>query len=599
VRSLVAAVILLLVAAPAPAHAQIDQSAQALSGLWYNQVVFTPEAQGALTVRRSGAHWRASIRNINAIDSGDGDELRFHFGEHGDFRGKLNGDAIEGFWIQPMTQNGSAERFATPLTLRRNGATWSGDVKPVPDTLTLYLDIFTDTDGKLKAAFRNFENNARGGASQFLVTQSGDTVNFDAPSGDGSSVHHQGAILHDPDRIRIAWQDLNHTFDLARASPRDAAGFYPRPPGASAYVYRQPEQTDDGWRTARAADAGIDEAALARAVQHIIDGDPASRRPSLIHSMLVAHRGRLVLEEYFFGTDREMTHDIRSAGKTFGSVMLGTAMQRGVSISPDTHIYPLLSAMGPFANPDPRKDQITLTDLMTHTAGLECNDNDDNSVGNEGRMASQTEQPNWWKYTLDLPMAHDPGQRYAYCSANENLVGAAITTATHTWLPEWFDRTIAQPLQFGRYYWNLMPNGEGYLGGGAFMRPRDLLKLGQAYLDGGVWNGRRIVSADWVRQSTTARIEVSPATTGLTQEEFENFYVPAQDGYAWHLAQTHANGRDYATYMATGNGGQLLIVIPECDLAVVFTGGNYMQGGIWLRWRDDIVGAIIIPGLRN
>src|SRR5690349_6298133 len=87
VRSLVAAVILLLVAAPAPAHAQIDQSAQALSGLWYNQVVFTPEAQGALTVRRSGAHWRASIRNINAIESGDGDELRFHFGEHGDFRG--------------------------------------------------------------------------------------------------------------------------------------------------------------------------------------------------------------------------------------------------------------------------------------------------------------------------------------------------------------------------------------------------------------------------------------------------------------------------------------------------------------------------------
>src|SRR5262249_6916719 len=125
-----------------------------------------------------------------------------------------------------------------------------------------------------------------------------------------------------------------------------------------------------------------------------------------------------------------------------------------------------------------------------------------------------------------------------------------------------------------------------------------LLKLGQTFLDGGVWNGRRIVSAEWVQQSTTSRIQISPQTTGLTEEEFENFYSPAEDGYAWHLGQTRANGRDYATYAATGNGGQLLIVIPQCDLAVVFTGGNYMQGGIWLHWRDDIVGAIIIPGMQ-
>jgi CubicO group peptidase (beta-lactamase class C family) len=232
---------------------------------------------------------------------------------------------------------------------------------------------------------------------------------------------------------------------------------------------------------------------------------------------------------------------------------------------------------------------------MTHTSGLDCNDNNDNSLGNEDTMQTQKKQPDWWKYTLDLPMAHDPGTRYAYCSANMNLMGAALTTASHTWLPELFERTIAGPLQFGPYYWNLMPTDEGYLGGGAWLRPRDLLKVGQAYLDGGVWQGRRIVDASWVTQSTAPRMHVSPATTGLTPEEFGDFYGEGDDAYAWHLGGVRDGKRDY---MATGNGGQILLVIPKFDLVVVFTGANYRQGGIWGRWGDEIVNKQIIPAIR-
>src|ERR1044072_5704543 len=102
-------------------------------------------------------------------------------------------------------------------------------------------------------------------------------------------------------------------------------------------------------------------------------------------------------------------------------------------------------------------------------------------------MQTQTAQPDWWKYTLDLPMAHDPGTRYAYCSANINLVGGALTEANRTWLPDLCRTQVADPLQFGKWHWNLMPTGEGYLGGGAFLRPRDLLKIGQMYMNGGLW----------------------------------------------------------------------------------------------------------------
>src|SRR5262249_55956879 len=152
------------------------------------------------------------------------------------------------------------------------------------------------------------------------------------------------------------------------------------------------------WSIARASDVGIDEEALTRLIQKLIDADPTARRPSLIHSILVARRGKLVLEEYFFGQDRETLHDLRSAGKTFASVMLGAIVRQGVPISPETKVYDLLAGIGPFANPDPRRSQITLAHLMTHTAGLAIDDNDDASPGNESTMQTQTQQPNWWKY---------------------------------------------------------------------------------------------------------------------------------------------------------------------------------------------------------
>jgi CubicO group peptidase (beta-lactamase class C family) len=242
--------------------------------------------------------------------------------------------------------------------------------------------------------------------------------------------------------------------------------------------------------------------------------------------------------------------------------------------------------------------KVTLAHLMTHTSGLACNDYDDDSPGNEDTLQGQSAQPDWWKYALDLPLAHEPGTRYAYCSAGTNLVGGALKAVTGTWLPELFDASVARPLQFGTYHWNLMPTEEGYLGGGAHLRPRDLLKVGQAYLGGGVWNGRRIVDAAWVSRSTSAQLRVSPVTTGLTPEEFRNSYAEADEGLAWHLSGVRSATRAHFAYVASGNGGQLLIVVPELDLAVVFTGGNYGQGGIWSRWADEIVGGEIIPAIR-
>jgi CubicO group peptidase (beta-lactamase class C family) len=214
-------------------------------------------------------------------------------------------------------------------------------------------------------------------------------------------------------------------------------------------------------------------------------------------------------------------------------------------------------------------------------------------------MQSQGTQPDWWKYTLDLPVIHDPGTRYAYCSGGMNLMGAALTVASGEWLPELFERTVARPLQFGPWSWNLMPTGEGYAGGGAHVRPRDLLKIGQLYLDHGVWNGQRLIDSAWVARSTSPQIEVSPATTGLDSTAFGEFYGRGADGFAWHLSRLDTGTRTVNAYSATGNGGQLLVVVPAYDLAVVFTAANYQQGGIWLRFQSEIVPREIVPAIRE
>ena len=593
----------LLRAADAQAAAVDD-----IIGLWAFETSFPVGLVGELALTRSRSTWRGTIQGATAEADAHGNGVRLVFPDEGGiFRGSLDHDGrlLTGFWVRremtddPRYPEGAAQGYAMPLALRSEGVDrWRATVVPLPDPFTLYLSIFRDESGALKAAIRNPEHHRHGPAMQLHATLQGDRLRLGAAAQSGES-DLIATVSRDRKRIDLRWESLKRTLSLTRATPAQAALFTARPRGEPRYTYRAPQDLGDGWRTARARDLGVDEAALARAVQRIIDVDPSSPRAWLIHSIAVAYRGRLILDEYFYGHGPDIPHDMRSASKTFSSVVLGAAMMDGAKISPQTRLYEVMAPLGPFAFPDPRKDRITLAHVMTHTTGLACDDNADSpSPGGEDVMQTQRAQPDWWKFTLDLPIVHEPGERYAYCSGVISLTGGALTLATGEWLPALFDRTVAQPLQFGRYYWNVMPTGEGYLGGGAFVRTRDFLKLGQAYLDSGVWNGRRIVTEDWVRDSLAPHARISPETTGKSGDDFANAYYEVDEGYAWHHISVKSGGKTYPAYHGNGNGGQLLLVVPQFDLAVMFTAGNYRQG-LWNRERDDIAGEMIIPALNR
>ena len=213
-------------------------------------------------------------------------------------------------------------------------------------------------------------------------------------------------------------------------------------------------------------------------------------------------------------------------------------------------------------------------------------------------MWQQKETENLWVFTANLNFVAAPGTQYAYCSGGINLVGAALAGASGESVFSLLSNKVFTPLGFKNAYWNVMPNGEAYLGGGAHLRTRDFIKIGQLYLDDGKWLDQQIIDQTWVRDSITPKVEITPETTGLDENAFNRFYFGGRDGYAWNLFTIEVNGKTYDTYEASGNGGQIVVIVPELDLVVGMTGGNYMEGFIWGKWRQQIVGDGIIAALR-
>jgi CubicO group peptidase (beta-lactamase class C family) len=502
----------LLLASPSVVYPQATTlPSNPLAGLWGTEQSFGPLVRGTLTIDARQVQWRAAIAGFEVSVGRDGDQLRFSLPNGaGDFRGRLDptSNTINGQWIQPVgvVNNNS---YATPVRLVSvNKSVWTGRVVPLDDHVSFYVSITPRPGGSITAVIINPEFNLF--RRRFYdVTLNGSNITFTNPKRPQDNFN--GTYDKASDRLFLTLLESYPPLPLLRRDRGDALGFYARSPDTAKYIYTEPI-AGDGWPTASLADVGISEKPIAALIEKILTADPTDNSVDF-DSLLIARHGKLVLEEYFHGFDKERPHDMRSASKTLAPILAGIARDRGINLSPDTPIYPLFPADKPFRNWDARKSHVTLKALMTMTSGFACDDNDDASPGNEGNMQSQTAQPNWYKYTLDLPMAAEPGGGHAvYCSADLNLVGGTVAHATHSWLPDFFDRYLARPLQFGPYHMNLMPTGEAYMGGGLYLRPRDELKLGQLYLSGGIWHATRIVSEDWVRQSTTAYSTFDPQT---------------------------------------------------------------------------------------
>ncbi len=476
----------------------------------------------------------------------------------------------------------STRPFASPVTLlRHTGDQWRGTVDSLDERMTFYLMLAPDVSGITRAFLRNPERNLgaflridrleRAGSSVKLIGR----LSRDGPE----STVVEGLFDSTGQRLSLDFPQLGGFFDFERADAEAESRFYPRGRNSAPYAYESPPARDDGWSVGTVEEVGIDRDRISAFVQHLIDTPIDSLGSSDIHGVLIARHGRLVLEEYFHGFGRDRAHDTRSAAKSLTAVLTGAAILAGASFDTSTPIY---QALG-ISDSDLRKHAMTLEHLLTMSSGYFCDDSNPDALGSEDRMQEQTEEPDWWRYTLNVPMAADPGTVAVYCSGNPNLIGALMSRATGQWLPELFRDRVARPLGIEHYFLNLMPTGDAYLGGGMYFKPRDFMKLGQLAVNGGVWKGRRVVSQAWIERAISPLVQI-----GNRQKR--------RYGYLWWIEDYPYRGRTVRAAFAGGNGGQIVMAIPELDLVIAFYGGNYNDPALFIPQRV-LVPEYILPAV--
>lgn len=352
------------------------------------------------------------------------------------------------------------------------------------------------------------------------------------------------------------------------------------------------------WATATPASVGLDGGALAE-----LDAEIAAGGFGHVDSMLVVRRGRIAYERSYPRDYDALTaerarqpgtlglhdpagpynylnpwwhpfyrrgelHTMQSITKTVLSIAIGVARARGEFPDLDTPILRFFDE-AKVAHLDERKRRITIRHLLTQTAGLEWRE--DLPFGDPANSAHAMESSfDWAQYAIDRPMQHEPGTVFHYSSGVSQLLAHVFQHATGRDVEEYAARHLFAPLGIEQFHWKRTPTGVTNTEGGLYLRPRDLAKLGLLFARGGAWEGRPLVRPEWVKASVAPAATVSEASG-------------VKYGFQWWLFP-YGDGSRLA-WAGAGWGGQILIVVPELELVLVFTGWTILEESPRLRHR--------------
>ena len=275
-----------------------------------------------------------------------------------------------------------------------------------------------------------------------------------------------------------------------------------------------------------------------------------------ITSLVVIKAGRLLIEEYFNGADRQTLHNTRSAGKSFVSALLGQAIRDG-------HIKDINRTLGEFydlksfAHFSSKKGAVKLRDLLTMSSAFTGSDQNPDSPGNEENMYPTSD---WAKFALDLPMdeTKENGKQWDYFTAGVVVLGDILDKSVPGGLERYAEKELFKPLGITRYEWSYTPQKVVNTAGGLQMSSLDFAKFGQLYKNGGLWNHTPVLPQSWVEASFQKYLKIPGQENG--------FY-----GFLFWNTTYKVNGRPQEAFYATGNGGNKIFVFSEQPLVVVVT----------------------------
>lgn len=308
-----------------------------------------------------------------------------------------------------------------------------------------------------------------------------------------------------------------------------------------------------------------------------------------VTSVLIARHGKLAYESYFDDAGRDALRNTRSVTKTVTGMLVGVALDQGLLAGVDTKVIPYLRDRVHLRNPDPRKRNISVEDLLTMSSILECDDWNEYSRGNEERMYLIED---WVAFALDLPVRGyapwvtrpenaEHGRTFSYCTAGVVVLGAVLERAAKMPVEGFAAERLFAPLGIVDLKWAHTSTGMAMTGGGLELKSRDLLKLGQLYLNHGTWEGAKLVPPEWVDTSLRPKVRIDDHT---------------EYGYLWWIQSFESRGHSYPACYMSGTGGNKVLIFPALDMAVVVTTTNYRVRGaheIAERLvRDHILAAV-------
>jgi CubicO group peptidase (beta-lactamase class C family) len=302
---------------------------------------------------------------------------------------------------------------------------------------------------------------------------------------------------------------------------------------------------DETWLCSTPEEQGMDSAKLEQIIESIKQQNIA------IHSTLIIRHGYLIFEKYlnleeYLGhmqSNQDNMHSLYSVTKSFTSALIGIAIEEGYIDNTSLKVVDFFPE-STIENLDSRKKNMTLHHLLTMTTGFEW----DEWTGDRALKMMRSANP--VEYMLDLPMKNEPGTVLTYCTGASHLLSAIIQKTTGKTTLEFARKYLFIPLGIFDVQWTYDQQYIYHGGHGLSLASRDMAKFGHLYLNNGTWNGKQIVSTDWVTKST---------------QSYNFFHENSGYGYQWWIfPQSNV-------YYASGLYGQSIYVAPENDVVVVFT----------------------------
>ena len=324
-----------------------------------------------------------------------------------------------------------------------------------------------------------------------------------------------------------------------------------------AEVQEEEEDTPWEWQHDTLENHNIDSSVIEN-VHQTIDQYP-------INAEVIIRNGVIVDEYYKDGYDQNSVFTLQSTSKSITSAIFGIAMEQGYIDSVDTPISTYFSQI--LNDGSDYKNQITVWNLLTHTTGLDASD----TANWDSWLASS----NWVDYVLNRPAVSRPGTTFNYFTGNTHLLSAIIEQTTGKTTYEFGKENLFDKLDMDSVECSTDPQGISDGGNGFAMNVYDMAKMGQLYLNNGVWEGEQVIPQEWVQDSTTVQFDRSSGS--------------ADYRYQWWV-RTFGNN-NYHAYFAQGHYGQYIFVVPELELVVVMT--SHYEGSTSIYWQlmNSIVNA--------